>query len=161
MNTWGKWVVKTYAYFAAEMDKRLDPDGNTLLDNSVIYIGGDCSDGTTHSWNSVHGLLAGRGGRAPNGRWAVNAGQHVRVSPPWPHDACGFIDGNQNVFYCRDSTGAARQSPYQIPDYQSAGERTTRELIWGMLEALGIPDAAAWARLGPGRAALDLASLGT
>jgi hypothetical protein len=140
MERYTHWALKMYAYFLGELDKRTDPDGGTLLDNAVIYFSGDDCDSNYHTNTSMPVLLGGRGGRTASGAWAVNAGRHVRYAK-WI--------GNYYPYYQRLG------QPYAYPPRSlHPGERSVRDLLWGMLKVVGVPNVT---RFGDATAPLDLA----
>ena len=120
-------------------------DGNTLLDNSAVYISGDCGDGDAHSWNSTNSLLMGRGGKSAAGDWAIRAGRHVRCSPAWAPNTCGYWN-ERSFYYCRDASGKLIDY-WLYPNINSPGERSTKDMLWGVMNAIGVPEAdtKAWA----------------
>lgn len=171
MVRWGKFVVEMFAYLCKELDKWPDPDGNTLLDNSAVLIGGDQCDGDVHSWNSTNILVAGRAGRTDSSRWGINAGRQMRFNPAWPAGACGDVGsefeqvGSMAKGYCHPNRGleAAHVEPNSVspmPDLQFPGEKTVKDLLWGLLNAIGIPQdkTKQWAATGTASAPLDLSS---
>lgn len=57
-----RWHHKQAAYLFDRMKSIREPDGNTLLDNSMILMGGAIGDGNEHDASHLPVLLAGRGG---------------------------------------------------------------------------------------------------
>lgn len=59
-----RFHVERYARFIQKLSTTREGDG-TLLDNSLILLGGGISDGNAHNHENLPILLAGKGGRAP------------------------------------------------------------------------------------------------
>ena len=57
-----RWHHSQVAYLLGRMKNIREPDGNTLLDNSMILMGGAIGDGNEHDASHLPTLLAGRGG---------------------------------------------------------------------------------------------------
>ncbi|MAW37841.1 MAG: hypothetical protein CMQ00_02560 [Gammaproteobacteria bacterium] len=53
-----------------------EPDGNTLLDNSMILMGGAIGDGNEHDASHLPTLLAGRGGGT------IKTGRYINHDEP-------------------------------------------------------------------------------
>lgn len=65
------------AYLAERMSAIIEPDGTTLLDNTLIVWGSEIAKGNTHSWNDMpFVLLGGGGGTVQGGRFHTFAGQN-------------------------------------------------------------------------------------
>jgi hypothetical protein len=58
------WYVKQFAQFLQKLQNIKDPDGNSLLHNSMIVYGGGNADGNRHTHTNLPILLAGQGGGA-------------------------------------------------------------------------------------------------
>jgi len=57
-----EWFQQQLAYFAQQLDAVKDPDGNSVLDNTVLLSVKDISEGVTHGYRDVpHVLLGGKG----------------------------------------------------------------------------------------------------
>ncbi len=56
------WYSQQFASLLAQMDEVVEPNGKTLLDNSVVLWGNELSNGDTHSRNNIPFVLAGSGG---------------------------------------------------------------------------------------------------
>ena len=56
-----RWHHKQLAYFLGRMKSIREPDGSTLLDNSMILMGGAIGDGNEHDASHLPILLAGGG----------------------------------------------------------------------------------------------------
>ena len=57
-----RWHHTQVAYLFDRMKSIRESDGNTLLDNSMILMGGALGDGNEHDASHLPTLLAGRGG---------------------------------------------------------------------------------------------------
>ena len=57
-----RWHHSQVAYLLGRMKNIREPDGNTLLDNSMLLMGGAIGDGNEHDASHLPTLLAGRGG---------------------------------------------------------------------------------------------------
>lgn len=56
------WEMTQFAMLLEAMNSVIEPDGNTLLDNSLVCLSSEISDGNWHNHNDLPVLLAGRGG---------------------------------------------------------------------------------------------------
>ena len=56
------WHAEQVAYVLERMRSIKEPNGGTLLDNSMVFWGGTLSDGNTHGRPNLPVMLAGRGG---------------------------------------------------------------------------------------------------
>jgi hypothetical protein len=56
------WYVKQFARFLEKLQAMKDPDGNTVLHNSMIVYGSGNADGNRHTHDNLPVLLAGAGG---------------------------------------------------------------------------------------------------
>ena len=108
------WSLANYAYLMAELDRRTDPDGATMLDNSILYFSSDHCDSHFHSSGSMPLILGGRGGRTGSGDWGIRAGRHVRYPP---------FEGESEVL---PTSGVA-----------PGNERSVRDLLWGIINHFG------------------------
>ena len=57
-----RWNHRQVAYLLGRLKQIREPDGGTLLDNSMIVYGASLGDGNEHDPNHLPTLLAGRGG---------------------------------------------------------------------------------------------------
>ena len=57
-----QWYAKQFAQFLKKMDAVKDPDGHSLLHNSMIAYGGGNSDPNRHNHDNLPFVLAGHGG---------------------------------------------------------------------------------------------------
>lgn len=69
------------AYLAGRLDGMVEPDGSTVLDNTIILWASEIAVGQTHSWSSMPFVLLGGGqGRLQTGRFHQFAGEnHCRL----------------------------------------------------------------------------------
>jgi hypothetical protein len=58
------WYAKQFAKFLQKMEDTKDPDGSSLLQNSMIVYGGGNADGNRHTHSNLPIILAGGGGGA-------------------------------------------------------------------------------------------------
>lgn len=65
------WEVEQLAYLLDRMTSIVEPDGTTLLDNSIVYFSSEIEDGNSHSHFNLPVLLAGRGGGM------IETGRHI------------------------------------------------------------------------------------
>jgi hypothetical protein len=59
-----RWYAEQLAYLAARMSTIIEPDGSTLLDNTIIAWGSEIAVGNTHSMENMPFVLLGGGGGA-------------------------------------------------------------------------------------------------
>jgi len=72
-----RWHADQLAYLAARMDAIIEPDGSTLLDNTIIVWGSEIAVGNTHSMaNMPFVMLGGGGGSIDTGRFLQYPGQN-------------------------------------------------------------------------------------
>ena len=57
-----RWHHRQVAYFLERLKSIREPDGRTLLDNSMICYGSNLSDGNAHGEHDLPIVIAGRGG---------------------------------------------------------------------------------------------------
>jgi hypothetical protein len=67
------WYVKQFALFLDKLRRVKDPDGKTLLDNSMIVYGSGNADGNRHTHHNLPLVLAGGGGGA------LKTGRYVKL----------------------------------------------------------------------------------
>lgn len=61
---WGKvttWTIEQYAYLLGKM-KEVKEGDRTLLDNSIVYLGSEFGDGSSHDETNLACVVAGKGG---------------------------------------------------------------------------------------------------
>lgn len=68
------WEVSQYAYLLERMKTVSEPGGN-MLDNSLVFLSSEISDGNRHNHNDMPVLLAGKGAGM------VRTGRHLRFQP--------------------------------------------------------------------------------
>lgn len=69
----GRWEISMMGYLLEKMNSVVEADGNTILDNSLVFFSSEIEDGNSHSHDELPVVLAGRGGGL------IDSGQHVRV----------------------------------------------------------------------------------
>ena len=86
------WYMKQLAYLATALDGTLEGAG-TVLDNSLIVMGNDMSEGAQHANSSIPFILVGKaGGALKSGRvvkvgtWAAATGNYWTGSSGVPHN---------------------------------------------------------------------------
>jgi hypothetical protein len=55
------YMAQRFAYLLERMSTTIEIDGTSLLDNSIVLMSSDCSDGSVHSIRRVPMLIAGHG----------------------------------------------------------------------------------------------------
>ena len=75
-NTVAKWHHEQVAYFLGRLKSITEPNGGTLLDNSMIMYGSNLADGHAHAEKNLPILLAGGGGGT------IKAGRYIRNRRP-------------------------------------------------------------------------------
>jgi hypothetical protein len=70
--------MQLFAAWLKQLNETKDPDGSSLLDNSMIVYGSAIEDGNSHAHNNLPVLLAGRGGGT------IQAGRHLRYEKNTP-----------------------------------------------------------------------------
>ena len=70
--------MEQFAYLLRKLDAAKDPDGASVLDNSMVLYGGAIGDGDRHNHNDLPIVLAGGGG----GR--LTPGRHVALGREVP-----------------------------------------------------------------------------
>lgn len=68
------WEVEQLAYLLERMDAVDDADGNTMLDNSVVYFSSEIEDGNSHAHRDLPVVLAGGAGGY------FDTGRHVQFN---------------------------------------------------------------------------------
>ena len=81
MTTIYRWYAQQLAYLAAGLDAIEEPDGSTVLDNTLVVWGTEIAKGNNHSWeNMPFVLLGGAGGRLQTQRFHQFDGEnHCRL----------------------------------------------------------------------------------
>ncbi|MCA9118687.1 MAG: DUF1552 domain-containing protein [Planctomycetaceae bacterium] len=72
-----RFHMEQYAYLLEKMSAIDEPDGTTLLDNTLFTYGSGLGDGSTHQYNDLPIIVAGGGRR-------VQAGQHINMPEGTP-----------------------------------------------------------------------------
>jgi hypothetical protein len=70
----GAWEVEQFAYLARQLKGMQEPNGSSVLDNSLLFFSSEIEDGDSHSHDNMPILVAGKAG----GR--VAGGRHLRFS---------------------------------------------------------------------------------
>jgi hypothetical protein len=73
-----RWYMERFATFMRRLDAMKDPDGNSVLHNSMIVYGSAVGDGNRHNHDELPVVLAGAGGGA------VHAGRHFQLHDSTP-----------------------------------------------------------------------------
>jgi hypothetical protein len=73
-----KWEVTQLAYLLEKMDAIVEPNGQTMLDNSSVFFSSEIEDGDAHRHTNLPVLLAGKGGGA------FKTGRHVKYGTATP-----------------------------------------------------------------------------
>ena len=73
-----RWYMEQFACFVKKLDAMHEPDGTTVLDNSMIVYGCAIGDGNRHNHDELPIVLAGRGGGT------LRPGQHLNLRTPTP-----------------------------------------------------------------------------
>jgi Protein of unknown function (DUF1552) len=100
------WHAEQVAYVVGRLKAIKEANGNTLLDNSLVFWGGALSDGNTHARPNLPIMLAGRGGGV------IKPGRFINLPSNTP--LCNLY---LTMFHCMgvmkdsfaDSTGVIRQ----------------------------------------------------
>jgi hypothetical protein len=70
--------MQNYAYFLEKMKATKEPDGTSLLDNSMIVLGSGIADGNRHSHHDLPVIIAGKGGGT------IKTGRHLKLPDQVP-----------------------------------------------------------------------------
>jgi hypothetical protein len=73
-----RWYMERFATFLRRLDAMKDPDGTSVLQNSMIVYGSAVGDGNRHNHDELPVVLAGGGGGT------VHAGRHFRLKDSTP-----------------------------------------------------------------------------
>jgi len=73
-----KWYMDRFSKFMHRLEEMKDPDGSSVLHNSMIVYGSAVGDGNRHNHDDLPVLLAGAGGGT------LNAGRHNRLAEETP-----------------------------------------------------------------------------
>ena len=80
-----EWHVAQYAYMLGRMKAIKEPDGSSLLDNSMVLFGSSIRDGDAHAPRNLPMVLAGKGGGT------IATGRHVLYEKGTP--LCNLYTG--------------------------------------------------------------------
>ena len=75
-----RWHNEQVAYFLGRLKQITEPNGGTLLDNSMVLYGSSLADGHAHAERNLPLLLAGRGGGTIDSGRQVTYRQDVSMS---------------------------------------------------------------------------------
>jgi hypothetical protein len=73
-----RWYMERFARFLRQLDGMKEPDGTTVLDNSMIVYGCAIGDGNKHNHDELPVVVAGGGGGT------LRTGRHVLLPQPMP-----------------------------------------------------------------------------
>jgi len=73
-----RWYSERFARFLTKLEAMKEPDGTSVLDNSMIVYGSAIGDGNKHNHDELPVLLAGGGGGT------LQPGRHVALGGPTP-----------------------------------------------------------------------------
>ena len=71
-----RWHHHQMAYILGKMKAIREPDGRTLLDNSMLVYGSSLGDGNEHDANDLPTIVAGRGGGT------IKTGRQIEFAEP-------------------------------------------------------------------------------
>jgi hypothetical protein len=71
-----RWHHRQMAYLLGRMKSTAEPDGQTLLDNSMIVYGSSLGDGHEHDEHHLPTIIAGRGGGT------IKTGRQIKFDKP-------------------------------------------------------------------------------
>ncbi|MEZ5384119.1 MAG: DUF1552 domain-containing protein [Prosthecobacter sp.] len=63
-----RFHMEQFAYLVQKMDTTQEPDGTSLLDNTLFTYGSGLGDGSTHQYNDLPIIVAGGGKRVASGK---------------------------------------------------------------------------------------------
>lgn len=73
-----RFHLEQFVYIVEKMASVEEPNGSTLLDNTILTYGSGLGDGATHQYTDLPTIVAGRGG----GR--INPGRHIHLPDGTP-----------------------------------------------------------------------------
>ena len=83
------------------LEEAKNPDGTSVLDNSIIMYGGGNADSNSHSHNNLPVLLVGGGGGTLNtGRYVNAMPGRDPLTPPVNHSGDGTIPDEPGLPMC-------------------------------------------------------------
>ncbi|MDX2055781.1 MAG: DUF1552 domain-containing protein [Polyangiaceae bacterium] len=71
-----RWEVEQFVYLATLLKGAMEPNGQSVLDNSALLFGSEVSDGNAHSRDNMPILVAGKLGGA------IQSGRHLKATGP-------------------------------------------------------------------------------
>ena len=71
-----RWHHRQFAYLLGRMKSIQEPDGRTLLDNSMLVYGSSLGDGHDHGKNHLPTVIAGRAGDT------IKTGRQIEFKKP-------------------------------------------------------------------------------
>ena len=74
--------MEQYAYLVNKMDRIVESDGTSLLDNTLFTYGSGLGDGSTHQYNDLPIIMAGGGSRVKSG-FHVNMPEGTPLANLW------------------------------------------------------------------------------
>jgi hypothetical protein len=72
----GRWELNRFAEFLQRLDGMIDVDGNTVLDNTLVFLSSDISDGDAHNHDDMPVILAGNAA-------GFTMGRHLEANGAW------------------------------------------------------------------------------
>jgi hypothetical protein len=72
------WEMGRIAHLLTGLDSVTEPDGSTLLDNTLVFVSSDVADGQLHNYDNLPIIVAGGGGKY------MKTGQHIAPSSQKP-----------------------------------------------------------------------------
>jgi len=72
-----RFHMEQYVYLLEKMDSIVEPDGSSLLDNTLFTYGSGLGDGSTHQYNDLPIIVGGGGSR-------IKSGQHINMPEGTP-----------------------------------------------------------------------------
>src|SRR5262249_37495700 len=85
-----RWEMEQFSYMLQKMKAIKEPDGSTLLDNSLVFMTSDVGDGMGHTAFDLPMIIAGKA------QGAVTTGRHVATiaKDPYGFDCSAVPIGN-------------------------------------------------------------------
>lgn len=74
------WEIEQFAYLLQQMDAITEANGATLLDNSLVLLSSEISDGDRHNHDDLPVLLAGSGGGYTTPGRHIDLGQETPIA---------------------------------------------------------------------------------
>jgi Protein of unknown function (DUF1552) len=98
------WEMQRIYHMLSALDAIKDVDGNTILDNTLVFVSSDVGDGSLHTHDQMPVILAGGGGKT------LKMGQHV-VAAGTPPFASLFVSMLQWAGMNVTTFGAEKAGP--------------------------------------------------